>query len=134
MSTPFEPFLVTKTTKSFETTLLDLETAVNMNDFKVIYIHDLQKTFAKNNLDSTPYAIVELCNAQMAYQALALDPRMGNMMPKKIIVFVDKKGVTNLMIMRQNPAMFDELFPNLPIAKMSQQVMKTMEKIIEETK
>jgi uncharacterized protein (DUF302 family) len=134
MTSASAPFFVVKTTKSFEKTLQDLHTAVANNNFTVIHVHDLQKTFAKNNLQSAPYVIVELCNAQMAFQAISLDPRMGNMMPKKIIVFVDQDGTTNLMLMRPNPAMFDTIFPGLPIAEMSEQVMKTMEKIIEETK
>ncbi len=127
------PFYLATTSKSFECTLQDLEAATTNNNFKVIHVHDLQNTFKKNNLESAPYAIVEICNAEMAHKALSLDFRMGNMMPKKIIVYVDGEGRTNLMIMKQNPAMFDELFPGLPIAEMSQEVTKILEKIIEET-
>ncbi len=126
------PFYIKKCPMSYEDCMKRLEKSAVKNGFSIVHIHDMQNTFRKNNLSFEHYAIVELCNPQKAHMALSMDLRMGNMMPKEVIVYQDSDNKMKLMFMKLNPDMLESLFPGKNIGQMSQSVITSMQSIVED--
>jgi uncharacterized protein (DUF302 family) len=121
---------------SFEKVEKALEAAIKKNNFSIPTIHDLKKTFQKAELplaEDFNYKIVQLCNAKKSHKALTtMSYDMGIMMPKSIIIAQEGEKVT-LRFMKMKPWMVGMMFPEIDIAPMSKNVMKILEKIVNDT-
>jgi uncharacterized protein (DUF302 family) len=127
------PFYIVESDKSHEQCLQALKTSSKPEGYNVIHIHDMHTTFKKNALPYDRfYSIVELCNPKKAHHALSADPRMGNMMPKEVMVYQDEDGKTKLMYMRPDPDMVDRLFPGRNIGALSKNVSDAIQRIVAE--
>jgi len=113
-----------------------LSEVVKDNEFAVVSVHDMKKTYKKKNLkipDDFEYRIVQICNAPKSHKALSdLSYDMGIMMPKSIIV-ARENGKTNLRFMKMKPWMVSMMFPELDIVPISKKVTATITKIVKET-
>ncbi len=122
------------TDKPFEKVYQQLEKSIVKNDFKIVGLHDMRETFKKNNLeidDDFQYKIVQICNAKKAHKALNMSRDLGIMMPKNILISRENNQ-TVLRYMQMKPWMVGMMFPDIPIAPMSKNVMGTMKKIVHE--
>ena len=77
-------------------------------EFKVIHIHDMQKTFAEKGIPFIPYKILEVCSVNFSMTALDVNRNVGLMMPCPICIWREN-GMTNISTML--PTVLANLFP-----------------------
>ena len=71
----------------FEEAVARTRTALQGEGFGVLTEIDVKKTMkAKIGADIDDYVILGACNPEMAHRALALEPRVGAMLPCNVIV------------------------------------------------
>jgi uncharacterized protein (DUF302 family) len=113
-----------------------LTEAVRENDFSIVSVHDMRKTYEKNDLkisDDFDYKIIQICNAEKSHRAVTkMSFDMGVMMPKSIIV-ARENSKTTLRFLKMKPWIVSMMFPELNILPMSKTVSNTMQKIVVET-
>ena len=125
------PFIITNADSDFNKALNNLCNAAPKFGFNVVHIHNMKETFVRNSIEfENDYCIVEICSPEKASKALSIDFRLGNMMPKHIIVFRDIDGINKYMMMKADPEKVAYLFPDTNIANISNDVMKSMQELI----
>jgi uncharacterized protein (DUF302 family) len=127
-------FVIEKSQKPFNEAVEAVSVSAKKFGFNVVHIHEMHKTFEKNGLDFSEYSIIEICNPQKAHFALSKDFRMGNLMPKHIIVFIDNDGLTNIMTMKGDSRKLENIFPGKGIGELSKKVSETLELIIQDAR
>ncbi len=58
------------TQKDFDSAVLAVQEETTKAGFRVLYIHDVQKTLAEKGFEISPMKIIEICNAKSAYAVL----------------------------------------------------------------
>jgi uncharacterized protein (DUF302 family) len=76
----------TTTSRSFEDARKRVEEKAGVEGFRVLHVHDVQATLKEKGFEIEPTVIVEVCNASLASEAIALDPQSVLMMPCKVVV------------------------------------------------
>lgn len=102
-STP--TFLIENESKyNFMETVDSLNKLGNQNGWKIITIHDLQKSLKKNGKEVLSINIIEFCNPEYSYAVLKEDisKQVSALMPCRISVYEKSDGRT--YISRINPA------------------------------
>ncbi|MDF1575945.1 MAG: DUF302 domain-containing protein [Bacteroidales bacterium] len=113
-----------RNTKDFETTVADLEKAIENQGWKTPVVHDLQATMKKFGKDVRSVKVLEICNPDLSYEILSQNDEMivSSMMPCRISV--DEKEDDSFWISRMNTG-----FLSRP---MSPLIRKTMSKAARE--
>lgn len=119
------------TEKSFEDAVATVEQETKKAGFRVLYIHDVTKTLAEKGFQIEPFKIIEICNAQNAYNALQADMKIGLCLPCKINVYV-KDGKTYISGMR--PVILPQFFPKAKLGSLPNEVDVIIRGIIERSK
>ncbi len=119
------------TPKTFDAAVSAIEQQVVANGFRVLHIHDVQKTFAEKGIAREPYKIVEVCNVKYANEALTADPLIGLMMPCKINVFTEQ-GATKISLLA--PSILAEFFPDANLSTMAREVETILRAVVEQAK
>ncbi len=124
------------TNAPYDNVIETLTEVVKDNNFAIVSVHDMKKTYTKKNLKIAKdfeYRIIQICNAPKSYKALnSKSFDMGVMMPKSIIV-ARENGKTNLRFMKMKPWMISMMFPELGIVPMSKMITEIITKIVTET-
>ena len=81
------PDYTRKTAKSYAATLSAVQEAAKTEGFKISGVHDLAASLLKEGIEREPYAVVEVCKAELAAQVLKAEPRFGVFMPCRIAVY-----------------------------------------------
>jgi uncharacterized protein (DUF302 family) len=92
-----EQFFFEKKSKfSFNKTITELTNIVQEGGWKVVYVHDLQETMARNNKEVLPVKVLELCSPSHAYSILGKDEwrTFSSMMPCRISIYEKTDGKT----------------------------------------
>lgn len=63
-----------------------VEEKAPLEGFRVLHVHDVQATLRDKGFEIGPTAIVEVCNAGLASEALWLDPNAALLLPCKVVV------------------------------------------------
>jgi len=119
------------TPKAFDAAVVALEHQVAAKGFRVLHIHDVQKTFAEKGIAREPYKIIEVCNVKYANQALTADPLIGLMMPCKINVFAEQ-GATKISLLA--PSILSEFFPHANLSAMAREVETILREVVDTAK
>lgn len=98
--------------------------------FRVQFVHDVQETLAEKGFARDSLTIIEICNAKYASQVLAVDPKIGLMLPCPIMVYVDG-GQTLISTMR--PTLIGSFFPEAGIEDVAAAVEQILVAIIDES-
>jgi uncharacterized protein (DUF302 family) len=120
-----------KTKKTFNRAISAVEEETAKAGFKVLHIHDVQKTIGAKGFEIGPFKIIEICNAKSAYTVLQADIRIGLCLPCKINVYV-KDGKTFISGMR--PIVLPQFFPEAKLGSLPEEVDKTIRSIIDKSK
>jgi uncharacterized protein (DUF302 family) len=91
-----EFFLEKKSKFSFNKTITEFTNIVQEGGWKVVYVHDLQETMARNNKEVLPVKVLELCSPSHAYSILGKDEwrTFSSMMPCRISIYEKSDGKT----------------------------------------
>lgn len=116
------------TMKSFDDAVSAVEHAVAAKAFRVLHIHDVQKTFAEKGITREPYKIIEVCNVKYANQALTADSLIGLLLPCKINVFTEN-GATKISMLA--PSILSSFFPDANLSTMAREVETILRDVVE---
>ncbi len=122
---------VVESERAFDELVADVEKKTAENGFRVLYVHDVQKTLQEKGFTFPGYKIIEICNAKLAHTVLQADRNIGLMMPCKINVY-ERDGKRYLAGML--PTLISEFFPDAPLGSAPEEVENIIKKIINEVK
>lgn len=120
-----------ESSRSFDELVDDVQKKIAENGFRVLYVHDVQKTLQDKGFTFPGYKIIELCNAKLAHTVLQADRNIGLMMPCKINVY-EREGKRYVVGML--PTLISEFFPDASLGSVPEEVEKVIKKIIDEVK
>jgi len=102
LTAPKIMFRETKVNTDFETTVSNVEKAVEDLGWKIPHVHDLQATMKNFGKDVRSVKVFEVCNPNYAYEILNKDEEriVSNMMPCRLAVYEKKDG--SVYISRMN--------------------------------
>jgi len=115
--------------KSFEEISNLLEKTSPDKGFRVLAVHNVQKTLSEKGFQIKPLKIFEVCNAGFAYEALQSDIRAAMFMPCKIIVRPGESSGTNITLVR--PSMIADLLPESDLDNLANDVERKLVDLIE---
>ena len=86
------------TPKAFDVAVSAVEEEIARGGFRVLYVHDVQKTLSEKGFDIEPMKIIEFCSAKSAFAVLQADIKIGLCLPCKILVYTKdgKNFICNL--------------------------------------
>lgn len=119
------------TNKDFDSTILSAQAEIAKAGFRVLYIHDVQKTLGEKGFNIEPMQIIEFCNAKSAYAVLQADMKIGLCLPCKINVYV-KDGQTFISGMR--PIILPRFFPEAQLGALPEEIDKLIKVVIDNLK
>jgi uncharacterized protein (DUF302 family) len=113
--------------KPFDTVVENLEKQVAEQQFRVLAIHDVQKTLVEKGIKREPLKIIEVCNAAFADQALSQSLNVALFMPCKFTVYPEgDRTVVNLA----RPTMVAEMIPDAELARLAEEVESRLLRIM----
>lgn len=113
--------------KSFEMVVENLEKLTPEHQFRVLAVHDVQKTLAEKGFERGPLKIIEVCNAGFAHKALQKSIDVSLFMPCKFSVYTEgNKTVVTLA----RPSMITEMLPEAGLEELAGQVEETLKKVM----
>ena len=119
------------TQKDFDSAVSTVQEETAKAGFRVLYVHDVQKTLAEKEFKIEPMKIIEFCNAKSAYTVLQADIKIGLCLPCKILVYT-KDGQTIISGMR--PIILPQFFPDAKLGSLLEDIDKTIKGIIDNSK
>lgn len=125
----FDYTVVTK--KDFDSAVLAVQEEAIKVGFRILYIHDVQKTLYENGFNIEPMKIIEFCNAKSAYVVLQADPKIALCLPCKINVYV-KNNQTVISGMR--PIVLKQFFPKAQLGVFPEEIDKLIKVVINNSK
>jgi len=108
-----------KTSKNFEDAVSEVEAETASAGFKVLHVHNVQKTLAGKGFEIDSFKTVEICNAKAAYAVLKADIKIGLMLPCKIII----SGL--------RPVTISQFFPEADLGSLPEDIDKAIKSIID---
>mgnify|MGYP001617153745 CR=1 FL=1 len=119
------------TEKDFDSAVSTVEKEVAKASFRVLYIHDVQKTLSEKGFSIEAMKIIEFCNAKSAFAVLQADIKIGLCLPCKILVYT-KDGQNFISGMR--PIVLPEFFPEAQLGKLPEEIDTQIKNIIDNSK
>ena len=119
------------TAKKIDQAVESVQDEIAKAGMRVLYVHDVQKTFGEKGFQREPFKIVEFCNANFANEFLNIDIKIGLCLPCKINVYV-RDGQTYISGMR--PIVLPQFFPNADLGERSNEIDQIIQTIINNAK
>ena len=110
-----------ESSKSFDEVVANIEANTAKQMFRVLAVHDVQKTLAEKGLERNPLKIIEICNAKFAHEVLGKEIGLSLFMPCKINVYTEN-GNTKIKAMR--PAAIAQFYPEIDVKEQVEVVDK----------
>lgn len=89
-------YIATTLRVPFEEAISRTEAALKEEGFGIISRVDIRETLkAKIGVDFRPYVILGACNPKLAHEALALEDKVGTMLPCNVVVQASEGGATS---------------------------------------
>jgi len=114
--------------KSFEEVSSGLEKTAAENMFRVLAVHDVQKTLSEKGFQRDKLKIIEVCNAGFAHEALQHNIDVAMFMPCKFTVYPEK-GRTVVSLMR--PTLISQMLPSSGLEELAADVEKRLISVME---
>ncbi len=119
------------TEKDFDAAVLTVQEETVKAGFRVLYVHDIQKTLAEKGFKIGPMKIIEFCNAKSAYAVLEAEAKIGLCLPCKILVYT-KNDETIISGMR--PIVLPQFFPQARLGALPEEIDKLIKLVIDNSK
>jgi uncharacterized protein (DUF302 family) len=120
-----------KTGKGVDEAVAAVEKAARDKKFRVLFIHNVDRTLKEKGFEREPYRIVEICNAVFASKVLEEDISIGLFLPCKINVYA-VEGQTYISGM--NPGLMSRFVDNPQINSTAADVEKIIHAIVDGAK
>jgi len=100
------------------------------HQFRVLAVHNVQKTLAEKGFEHGPLKIIEVCNARFAYQALSKQVDVALFMPCRYVVYIkEQKTVVKLA----RPSLIARMLPVDELGDLATDVEQVLKKIMQES-
>ena len=119
------------TQKDFDSAVSSVQEETAKAGFRVLYVHDVQKTLAEKEFKIESMKIIEFCNAKSAYTVLQADTKIGLCLPCKILVYT-KDGQTIISGMR--PIILPQFFPHAQLGALPEEIDVLIKNVIDKAK
>ncbi len=119
------------TEKDFDSAVSAVQEEIAKAGFRVLYIHDVQKTLDEKGFKIGPMKIIEFCNAKSAYTVLQADSKIGLCLPCKILLYT-KDGQTTISGMR--PIVLPQFFPEAQLGTLPEEIDNLIKVVIDNSK
>ena len=119
------------TTKVFDQAVQDAQAEIAKAGFRVLYVHDVQKTLGEKGFKRESFKIIEFCSAKFANEFLDKDIKLGLCLPCKINLYT-KDGQTFISGMR--PIILPHFFPQADLGERPKEIDKIIQTIINNAK
>ncbi|MFQ6008055.1 MAG: DUF302 domain-containing protein [Candidatus Zixiibacteriota bacterium] len=117
-----------ESTKPFKTVVESLERLAPEHQFRVLAVHDVQKTLAEKGFERGPLTIVEVCNASNAHKALQMDINVALFLPCRFAVYTEgNKTVVAL----SRPTLIADMLPEAGLEELAGQVEEMLKKVMQ---
>ena len=119
------------TKKDFNSAVSAVEEETAKTGFRILYIHDVQKTLGEKGFNIEPMKIIEFCNAKSAYAVLQADVKIGLCLPCKINVYTKDRQT---FISGMRPIVLSHFFPKAPLGTLPEEIDKLVKTVIDNSK
>ena len=116
--------------KPFADVVANIENQTAEHKFRVLAVHDVQKTLEEKGLSRGPLKIIEVCNAVFAHEALSKNVNVALFMPCKYSVY-EQDGKTFVTLGR--PMMISQMMPNAGLEDLAGRAEATLKSIMEKS-
>ena len=113
--------------KPFDEVVANLEKQTAKHKFRVLAVHDVQKTLAEKGLQRGPLKIVEVCNGVFAHEATQKDIAVAMFMPCRFTVHTDKNKT---IVTLARPTMIAEMLPDAGLDELAARVENTLKDVM----
>jgi uncharacterized protein (DUF302 family) len=121
----------TITTKTFDAAAQSVQDEIVKIGWRVLYIHDVQKTLAEKGFEREPFKIIEFCSAKFANEFLNKDIKIGLCLPCKINVYINNGGT---FISGMRPIILPQFFPQADLGERPKEIDQIIQNIINNAK
>lgn len=126
-------YYIVETYKPFDKVSVDLESAVESNDFGILHVHDLSATLRSKGAEfGEECKIFEICNPKQAAKVLAADMSLNMVLPCRISVYTENGKTMIGFIMPTQ--ILSALSRDPELALVAEEVEAVMIKILDEAK
>lgn len=126
-------YYIVETDKSFSQASKDLEAAIVVHGFGVLYVHDLGTTLrSKGFAFEEECKVFEVCNPGQAAKVLAADMRLNMALPCRISVFTEK-GKTKIGLIRP-VRMLTALSQEAALIQVAKEVQEKIIRMVDDAK
>ena len=116
--------------KPFADVVANIENQTAEHKFRVLAVHDVQKTLEEKGLTHGPLKIIEVCNATFAHEALSKHIGVAMFMPCKYSVY-EQDGKTVVTLGR--PMMISQMMPDAGLEDLAGRAEATLKSIMEKS-
>jgi len=126
-------FYIVDSDKSFYEATTDLVPVIQRLGLNVLHIHDLGGMLDSKEIEfDDECQVFEVGNPRLVEKMLALDRRLGVMLPWRISVYTEN-GDTKIALARPLPS-FAALSPDAALARLAQGLEEKLMQIVDETR
>lgn len=119
------------TQKNFDSAVSAVQAEIARAGFRVLYVHDVQKTLDEKGFKIEPLKIVEFCNAKSAYAVLQADMKIGLCLPCKINIYTKDRQT---FISGMRPIVLSQFFPQADLGERPKEIDQIIQNIINSAK
>lgn len=121
-----------KTQKNIDDIIKEITTKLSEIQFGVLGILDFKEIFAKKGVEYPhEYKLLEVCNPQVAKQALESDPNIGLLLPCTIAIY-EKNGKNYISLAK--PTELLSVASNTELESMGKEIETKLIKVIDNVK
>ena len=126
-------YYIVETSKSFSQASTDLESAVALNGFGILHVHNLGATLRNKGISfDEECKVFEVCNPVQAAKVLSADMRLNMALPCRISVYTEN-GKTKIGLIKPEK-MLSALSNDPALVEVAKEVEEKTIKMLDESK
>lgn len=126
-------YYIVESDKSFYEVTVDLEAVVPRLGFVMLHVHGLSDILRSKGIEfDDECTVFEICHYRQMEKMLAIDIRLGLVLPWRIQVFTEN-GATKIGIIRPT-LLLDSLFRRAELAQLAQDIEDKIHQMVDEAR
>ena len=124
-------YFSTQINKTFDDALAATKASLNHHGFQVLTQIDMKDNFKKGlQVEFRPYLILGVCNAELTYQALQAEDKVGTMLPCNIVI--QETADHRVEISAVDPVASMGAIPHVVVTQVANKIRSKLEAVIAE--